>query len=57
MTRHRTAALVALLGIVVIAAHGLLGAAGVMTAAQWQSGVMIGSVLLVGGGGVMLATR
>jgi hypothetical protein len=57
MVRHKTLLLLALLGLVVVAAHGILGAAGIMTAAQWQSGVMIGGVVLLAGAGGALATR
>ena len=48
--RHWLATAVAVIGALTIAAHAALGATGVMTAAQWQSGVLIGAVLLVAGG-------
>ena len=57
MTRHKVSLVIALLGLIVVAAHGALGAAGAMTAAQSQSGIMIGAVLLFGGGASALATR
>jgi hypothetical protein len=39
--------LVAALGAPTIAAHPTLGAAGVLTAVQWQSGALIGMVVLL----------
>lgn len=47
--KHKWAAAVAALGAFVTAAHVALGTAGVMTAARWQSGAVIGLVLLVAG--------
>ena len=59
--KHRLAAVMGAVagafGAVVIAAHAALGAAGIMTAAQWQSGVMIGLVLLVAGGLRLVTAR
>jgi hypothetical protein len=57
MFPHKLALIVALLGALTVAAHATLGVAGVMTAAQWQSGVAIGAVLFVVGAGRALATR
>jgi len=54
---HKLALVVALLGAVVVGAHAILGIAGVMTAAQWQSGVAIGAVVFVVGAARALATR
>jgi len=52
----KVAAVVAVLGAVTIAAHVTLGAAGIMTAAQWQSGALIGMiVLMVGAMGTAMA--
>ena len=48
--KHKLAVAVALVGALTIVAHVTLGAAGVMTAAQWQSGAVIGMVLLMAGG-------
>jgi hypothetical protein len=48
--KHKLATAVALLGALVLVAHVTLGAAGVMTAAQWQSGAAIGMVLAMAGG-------
>jgi hypothetical protein len=45
--KHKLATAVAVLGALTIAAHVTLGAAGIMTAAQWQSGAVIGAILLV----------
>ena len=45
----KVAAVVAVLGAVTIAAHVTLGAAGIMTAAQWQSGALIGMIVLMVG--------
>jgi hypothetical protein len=57
MFPHKLALVVAALGALMIAGHGALGMAGVMTAAQWQSGVLIGVVVFAVGGGRALATR
>ena len=57
MFPHKLALAVALLGAVVVGAHAILGIAGVMTAAQWQSGVAIGAVVFVVGAARALATR
>lgn len=54
---NRIAAAIATLGAVVLVAHAVLGAAGVMTAAQWQSGAAIGGVLLLIGGGWLVLSR
>ena len=48
--KHKLAIAVAVLGALTIAAHITLGAAGIMTATQWQSGAVIGMVLLMVGG-------
>jgi hypothetical protein len=48
--KHNVATVVALLGALVLGAHVILGAAGIMTAAQWQSGAAIGMVLAMAGG-------
>ncbi|MGD0123559.1 MAG: hypothetical protein ABSC46_13520 [Candidatus Limnocylindrales bacterium] len=48
--RNKLAFALAVIGAVTIAAHLTLGAAGVMTATQWQSGALIGLVLLAAGG-------
>ena len=50
MNRHKFALAVAVIGAVLIAAHAALGVAGTMTSGQWQSGVVIGLILLVSGG-------
>jgi hypothetical protein len=57
MFPHKVAVVVAALGALTIAAHATLGIAGVMTTAQWQSGVAIGSVVFVIGAGRALMTR
>ena len=57
MFPHKLALVVAILGALTIAAHATLGIAGVMTAAQWQSGVAIGAVVFIVGAGRALATR
>ncbi len=57
MGKHRLALAVAVIGAVLIAAHAVLGVAGTMTAGQWQSGVVIGLILLVGGGVGAVMTR
>ena len=57
MGKHRLALAVAVIGAVLIAAHAALGVAGTMTAGQWQSGVVIGLILLVGGGIGAVMTR
>jgi hypothetical protein len=44
---HKLASAAAVLGALTLAAHVTLGAAGIMTAAQWQSGAVIGAILLV----------
>jgi hypothetical protein len=49
-TQKKVSAGIALLGLVVLAAHLSLGMAGVMTSAQWQSGAAIGVVLFVAAG-------
>jgi hypothetical protein len=54
---HKVALVVAMLGALTIAAHATLGIAGVMTAAQWQSGVAIGAVVLLIGAGRAFMTR
>ena len=48
--KQRLATAVGAMGALLLAAHAILGAAGIMTAAQWQSGAVIGLILLVGGG-------
>lgn len=48
--KNRLATAVAAVGALLLAAHVALGAAGFMTAAQWQSGAIIGLILLLGGG-------
>lgn len=56
--KHKLAVAVAAAGALLFAGHVTLGAAGVMTAAQWQSGAAIGlMILLVGGGIRVLAAR
>jgi hypothetical protein len=55
--KHRIALAVTVIGAVLIAAHVALGVAGTMTAGQWQSGVVIGLILLVGGGISAAMTR
>ena len=55
--RYRIAFAVAMFGAVVAGAHLVLGAAGVMTAAQWQSGALIGAVLAAVGGGRLAIAR
>ena len=57
MNRHRIALVVAVIGAVLLAAHAILAVAGTMTAAQWQSGVVIGLILLAGGGIGAAVTR
>ena len=57
MGKHRLALAVAVIGAVLIAAHAVLGVSGTMTAGQWQSGVVIGLILLVGGGVGAVMTR
>ena len=47
--KRKLAVAVALVGVLTIAAHVTLGAAGIMTAAQWQSGAVVGMVLLMAG--------
>jgi hypothetical protein len=48
--KHKLAIAVAVVGALTIVAHVGLGAAGIMTAFQWQSGAVIGMVLLMAGG-------
>ena len=48
--KHKLATVVAVVGALMLAAHVILGLAGVMTAASWISGAAIGMVLLVAGG-------
>lgn len=48
--KQRLATAVGAMGALLLAAHAMLGAAGIMTAAQWQSGAVIGLILLVGSG-------
>ena len=48
--KQRLATAVGAMGALLLAAHAMLGAAGIMTAAQWQSGAVIGLILLVGAG-------
>lgn len=50
LRRNKLAFALAAVGALLIAAHLALGAAGVMTTAQWQSGALIGLVLVVAGG-------
>jgi hypothetical protein len=50
LRKHKWATAVAVVGALVAAAHVSLGAAGIMTTAQWQSGAVIGLILLVAGG-------
>ena len=57
MNKHRVALVVAVIGAVLVAAHAILAVAGTMTTSQWQSGVAIGLILLVGGGIGTLMTR
>jgi len=57
VNRHRIALVVAVIGAVLVAAHAILAVAGTMTAAQWQSGVVIGLILLAGGGIGAAVTR
>jgi hypothetical protein len=57
MFPHKVAVVVAALGALTIAAHAALGIAGVMTAAQWESGVAIGSVVFAIGAVRALTTR
>ncbi|HEX7490246.1 MAG TPA: hypothetical protein VF337_00915 [Candidatus Limnocylindrales bacterium] len=57
MFPHKVALVVAVVGAVLIVAHGALGAAGIMTAAQWQSGVVIGAIVFAIGAGRALMTR
>ena len=57
MNKHRVALVVAVIGAVLVAAHAILAVAGTMTTSQWQSGVVIGLILLVGGGIGTLMTR
>jgi len=57
MFPHKVALVVAALGALLIVAHGALGAAGVMTASQWQSGVAIGAIVFAIGAGRALMTR
>jgi hypothetical protein len=57
MLPHKVALVVAAFGVLLIVAHGALGAAGVMTAAQWQSGVVIGAIVFAIGAGRALMTR
>ncbi len=48
--RHRTQTAALSAGAIVLAAHAILGAAGVMTVAQWSSGVAIGlAIILISG--------
>jgi hypothetical protein len=55
--RHWIATVVAVIGALTIAAHATLGATGVMTAAQWQSGVLIGAILFIAGGARVALAR
>jgi len=55
--KHRLATAVGAMGALLLAAHAILGAAGIMTAAQWQSGAVIGLILLVGGGMRIVTAR
>jgi len=48
--KHKWASAVAAVGALILVAHVTLGAAGIMTAAQWQSGAVIGMILLLAGG-------
>jgi phage-related minor tail protein len=57
MFPHKVALVVAALGALLILAHAGLGAAGVMTAAQWESGVVIGAIVFAIGAGRALMTR
>jgi hypothetical protein len=57
MFPHKVALVVAALGALLIVAHASLGAAGVMTAAQWESGVAIGAIVFAIGAGRALMTR
>lgn len=57
MFPHKLALIVAGLGALMIVGHGALGMAGVMTAAQWQSGVLLGVIVFAVGGGRALMTR
>jgi hypothetical protein len=57
MFPHRLALVVAALGVLLIVAHATLGAAGVMTAAQWGSGIAIGAIVFAIGAGRALMTR
>jgi len=57
MGRHKAALAVAVIGAVVLTVHIVLGAVGSLSAGQWQSGAIIGLVLLVGGGVAALRTR
>ena len=57
MGRHKAALAVAVIGAVVLTAHIVLGAVSSLSAGQWQSGAIIGLVLLVGGGVAALRTR
>jgi hypothetical protein len=50
LRKHKWATAVAVLGALLAAAHVTLGAAGIMPAGQWQSGAVIGLILLVAGG-------
>jgi hypothetical protein len=50
LRKNKLALALAAIGALTIAAHLTLGAAGVMNAAQWQSGALIGLVLLAAGG-------
>jgi hypothetical protein len=47
--KHRKQGAVVSAGAVLLAAHAILGAAGVMTVAQWSSGAAIGLVVLLAG--------
>jgi hypothetical protein len=55
--KHRLATAVGAVGALVLAAHAILGAAGIMTTAQWQSGAVLGLILLVGGGVRVVTAR
>ncbi|HEX7591633.1 MAG TPA: hypothetical protein VF375_06745 [Candidatus Limnocylindrales bacterium] len=57
MFPHKVALVVAAIGAIMTLAHGALGAAGIMTAAQWQSGVVIGGIVFAVGAGRALMTR
>lgn len=46
LRKHKGDAIGAGIGLLIVAAHAVLGAAAVLTASQWVSGVVIGVLVL-----------